>query len=172
MYDHPEFLRSALLNTRSRLLIISPWVRGGVVDTNFITYLERRIREGVEVDIAYGIGDTDDDCDPRALGRLRNLADRFPDRFRFSRLRNTHAKILISDDIWINTSFNWLSFKGDPNRTYRMEEGTLVRDADLVDKQYEKYLADIAAERREPPPPPEEPKRANRRRGPRKGNRG
>jgi hypothetical protein len=35
--------------------------------------------------------------------------------------------VLIFDDKWISTSFNWVSFKGDPDRTCRMDEGTLVR---------------------------------------------
>ena len=56
------------------------------------------------------------------------------------RLQNTHAKILIFDGLWITTSFNWLSFKGDPNRTYRMEEGTLVQIQSEVDKAYRQYV--------------------------------
>ncbi|MGE2834682.1 hypothetical protein [Mycobacterium sp. SMC-4] len=54
------------------------------------------------------------------------------------RLKNTHAKILIYDGIWINTSFNWLSFRGD--RTFRMEEGTLVQIPSEVDKAFAQYV--------------------------------
>jgi hypothetical protein len=56
------------------------------------------------------------------------------------RLENSHAKILIFDDVWINTSFNWLSFRGDPNRTFRMEEGTLVQIPEQVDKAFQHYV--------------------------------
>ena len=94
----------------------------------------------MRIHIAYGIGEDDRDSHERALSRLRNLAARFKNDFTFVRLKNSHAKILISDDIWINTSFNWLSFKGDPNRTYRMEEGILVRSPKHVNEAYEKYL--------------------------------
>ncbi len=41
---------------------------------------------------------------------------------------------------WINTSFNWVSFRGDPNRTFRMEEGTLVQIPSEVDKAYKQYV--------------------------------
>jgi hypothetical protein len=55
------------------------------------------------------------------------------------RLPNTHAKILIYDDVYITSSFNWLSFKGDPSRTYRMEEGTLIEGAAQADRVHERY---------------------------------
>ena len=64
------------------------------------------------------------------------------------RLRNTHAKILIYDGNWINTSFNWLSFRGDSDRTYRMEEGTLVAILSRVDKEYAHYRALIEQQAR------------------------
>lgn len=56
-------------------------------------------------------------------------------------MKSTHAKILIFDDVWISTSFNWLSFRGDRDRTYRMEEGTLVCNQRVVNQQYERYVA-------------------------------
>ena len=48
--------------------------------------------------------------------------------------------MLIFDDRWVSTSFNWLSFKGDPERTYRMEEGTLVSIPKRVVEAYDRYL--------------------------------
>jgi hypothetical protein len=140
VYEHPEFLREALTDTRRRLLIIAPWVKNSVVDTAFVGSLERLLRRNVRIHIAYGIGHDDENSDERALSRLRNLADRFKEYFTFVRLKNSHAKILITDETWINTSFNWLSFRGDPSRTYRMEEGILVRSRGHVDEAYDKYL--------------------------------
>ncbi|MFE1507817.1 hypothetical protein [Streptomyces sp. NPDC058726] len=140
VHEHPDFLRESLTDSKRRLLIVAPWVKNSVVDTTFIASLERLLRRKVRIHIAYGIGEDDRDSHERALSRLRNLAARFRNDFTFVRLKNSHAKILISDDIWINTSFNWLSFKGDPNRTYRMEEGILVRSPKHVNEAYEKYL--------------------------------
>jgi hypothetical protein len=44
----------------------------------------------------------------------------------------------IYDKTWISTSFNWLPFCGDSDRTYRMEEGTLVNIPSRVDREYER----------------------------------
>ena len=42
------------------------------------------------------------------------------------RLRDAAPPCLIFNDTWINSSFDWLSFRGRPERTYRREEGTLI----------------------------------------------
>ena len=123
VHEHPQLLAKALNGAKKRLLIIAPWVKGGVVSTDFVAALERRLRAGVEVRIGHGCGPDDSGSDDFALRKLTNLAARY-DKLRVVRLQNTHAEILIFDDQWITTSFNWLSFKGDPNRTYRMEEGS------------------------------------------------
>ena len=140
VFEHRELLSQALQTASSRLLIVSPWIRSAVVDTNFLARLEQRLRDGAAVTIAHGYGDDDEGSDRDALRRLSNLQHRYSSKFRLTRLRNTHAKILIFDETWIATSFNWLSFRGDPSRTYRMEEGTLVRVPALVDREYERYL--------------------------------
>ncbi|WP_406362831.1 hypothetical protein [Streptomyces sp. NBC_01579] len=146
MLEHPDHLTAALDSARKRILIISPWVKGGVVNTHFIERLEGRLRAGVEIHIGHGIGSDDRGSDEWVLHKLRNLAQRYENRFHFVRLNNTHAKILIYDGIWINTSFNWLSFKGDPNRTFRMEEGTLVQIPSEVDKAYKQYVEVLATD--------------------------
>lgn len=58
--------------------------------------------------------------------------------------------ILIFDDNWVTTSFNWLSFKGDPNRTYRMEEGTLVQIPSEAGKAFDRYLAILDSDGADP----------------------
>ncbi|MER7362881.1 hypothetical protein [Nonomuraea wenchangensis] len=140
VHEHPEFLKEALTDSTRRLLIIAPWIKNSVVDTAFIGSIERLLRRKVRVHIAYGIGDDDRGSHERAISRLKSLAERFKEHFTFVRLKNSHAKILISDGTWINTSFNWLSFRGDPSRTYRMEEGILIRSPIHVDDAYAKYL--------------------------------
>lgn len=140
VFEHREFLMEALNSAARRILLISPWIKSAVVDTDFVQRLEQRLRRGVRVTIAYGIGDNDSQSDAQAIERLRNLSRRYSQLFRFVRLANSHAKVLIFDDLWISTSFNWLSFRGDPERTYRMEEGTLVKIPGQVTAQYERYL--------------------------------
>lgn len=145
VHEHPQLLSQSLNGAKKRLLIIAPWVKGGVVNTDFVAALERRLRAGVEVHIGHGYGPDDSGSDDFALRKLNNLAARY-DKLRVVRLQNTHAKILICDDLWITTSFNWLSFKGDPNRTYRMEEGTLVQIPSEVDKAFARYVGILDAD--------------------------
>ncbi|MEU1458505.1 hypothetical protein [Streptomyces avermitilis] len=102
----------------------------------------------MKVDIAYGYEENDTKTDPAAVRKLNNLAARYPGKFTFTRLKSTHAKILVYDDVWVTTSFNWLSFKGDPDRTYRMEEGSLVRNRKTAEAQYTRYLELIDDQRR------------------------
>jgi hypothetical protein len=144
VHEHAQLLAQALNGAKKRLVIIAPWVKGGVVNTDFVAALERRLRAGVEVHIGHGYGPDDSGSDDFALRKLNNLAARY-DKLRIVRLQNTHAKILIFDDLWITTSFNWLSFKGDPNRTYRMEEGTLVQIPSEVDKAFGRYVGILDA---------------------------
>lgn len=140
VFEHRELLVEALETARRRILLISPWVKSAVVDELFLQRLERRLKSGVDVTIAHGIGKTDRGSDQEALSALQALARSFKDKFKFVRLASSHAKVLIFDDRWISTSFNWLSFRGDPERTYRMEEGTLVQIPGEVTAQYERYL--------------------------------
>jgi hypothetical protein len=146
VFEHADLLAEAISTANERLLIVAPWVKKSVVNADFVARLEQRLRDGVEVTIAHGYGDDDRGSDESALNRLRNLAAKYG-RFTFARVRNTHAKILIFDEIWVSTSFNWLSFRGDSDRTYRMEEGTLVNIPTRVDSEYTRYLALIDEQR-------------------------
>uniref|UniRef100_UPI003F497DE7 phospholipase D-like domain-containing protein n=1 Tax=Streptomyces chartreusis TaxID=1969 RepID=UPI003F497DE7 len=148
VFEHPELLDEALTSARKRILIISPWITGAIVTTAFIGRLERRLQRGVKVDIAYGYDDSENRTDPNAVRRLNNLAARYPEKLHVARLKSNHAKILFFDDAWVTTSFNWLSFKGDPDRTYRVEEGTLIRNRKKSDAYYTRYLGLIDDNRR------------------------
>lgn len=148
VHEHRGLLLEALNSATKRLLIIAPWVKRAVVDTDFLSLLERRLRQGVKVTIAHGYGPDDRGSDESAVRSLTNMQERFPDHLDLARLENTHAKILVWDDSWVLTSFNWLSFKGDPARTYRMEEGTLIRVPSLVDEAYDRYLVLVEQDRR------------------------
>jgi hypothetical protein len=47
---------------------------------------------------------------------------------------NTHGKVLIKDgEFAATTSFSWL-FRGDPHRTFRDEQGTLVQLSEAVNQ--------------------------------------
>lgn len=150
-FEHPGYLQDALNKSGRRLIIVSPWLRAAVIDHGFMTKLENLLDGGVEVHIGWGISSSEQEepnADRSVLRRLEELGTRFPS-LNVCRLGNTHAKILISDDRYvIVTSFNWLSFRGDPKRTFRDERGTLVSDPKYVDEQATRMLkrfADAAA---------------------------
>ncbi|WP_445245267.1 phospholipase D-like domain-containing protein [Microcoleus sp. OTE_8_concoct_300] len=143
MYEHRPLLEQALQDSQERLMIISPWIRASSVDKRFIQQFENLLKRGVQVFIGYGLGENDDkkyQSDIQAEKNIQKLASQYKDNFRLKRLGDTHAKILISDvKFAVTTSFNWLSFKGDRDRTFRDERGTLVSDLQKIDELFDSY---------------------------------
>jgi hypothetical protein len=143
-YDHPGYLRQALDESRNRLLIVSPWVREAVVGRAFLDQLEGLLANGIDVYIGWGIrplDEDDDDADRGVQRAFQKLGERYRWNFKYKRLGHTHAKVLICDSrFMIVTSFNWLSFKGDPSRTFRDERGILVSRADEIDRQFDEWV--------------------------------
>lgn len=139
VYDHPPLLRSAIKESQRRLIIISPWITDAVVDRPFLQELTARLEGGLNVYIGYGLGE--EDRVPDAVKKLEKLSTSY-NNLRFVRLGDTHAKVLIKDDDWlVTTSFNWLSFRGDPKRTFREEWGTRVAIREQVVEYAQKILS-------------------------------
>ncbi|WP_226697100.1 phospholipase D-like domain-containing protein [Qipengyuania flava] len=142
VYEHPPLLADALETSKDRLIIISPWITEAVVDREFIRKLRSLLANGVNVFIGYGLGN--DERPNRAINELRSIA-RSNEQLTFTHLGDTHAKILIKDGDWLVTSsFNWLSFKGDPRRTFREEWGTWVAIPQEVEKAAQRFLARLS----------------------------
>lgn len=143
-HEHPGLLRKALTGSQNRLLIVSPWITHWVIDNMFVMSLEALLRNGVAVTIGYGLADdegargTDKAKQKPAITlqaekELASIKKRF-DNFKLVFLGNTHRKLLVSDDKFaVVTSFNWLSFRGDPGRKARDEFGFLVTEPDDVE---------------------------------------
>ncbi|WP_328397980.1 S1 RNA-binding domain-containing protein [Nocardia sp. NBC_00416] len=137
VYEHPQWLEEAVTNSQRRLLIISPWITRSVVTSRWVRQLETLARTA-DVTIFWGFGDNEK-TDTNALGDLHEAARRSR-RLAIVKVDDTHAKVLVSDEYYIKTSFNWLSFRGDRSRKYRQEEGDLVQDQELADRQYDRYM--------------------------------
>jgi len=146
-HQHPALLKQALLKSRQRLLIISPWIRHQVVNWEFIASLEALLRSGVTVHIGYGLDDGEGGkgnaaqskppITPQAEKDLKHLAGKYPN-FHLVYVGNTHRKLLVSDDtLAVTTSFNWLSFRGDSKDKPRDEYGEVFRKKAHVDKRYQ-----------------------------------
>ncbi|MBP0026819.1 phospholipase D-like domain-containing protein [Roseofilum sp. Guam] len=144
MYDHRPLLEEALKDTQERLMIISPWIRANSVNRWFLQEFENLLKRGVQVFIGYGLGEKDENRysqDIKVEKALQKLAKRYSTCFTLKRLGDTHAKILISDtNFAVTTSFNWLSFKGERDRTFRDERGTLVSDCQKIDELFDNLL--------------------------------
>lgn len=141
VYEHPPLLRQALAEALERLLIVSPWIRAGVVDRDFLEGLEDAAKRGVEIALGYGSGADEGafERDKRAEDALGRMADNYPN-VSLVKLGDTHAKVLVLDRRYVVvTSFNWLSFKGDPDKPFRDERGMLVTLPDEIDRIYESF---------------------------------
>lgn len=140
VYEHRPLLEKALLDSQKRLLIISPWIRANATNKWLLKKLEDLLKCGVKVSIGYGLGETQKDKkqkDINANDAVKKLNDRY-DNFCLKRLGDTHAKILICDNKFaVVGSFNWLSFKGDPNWTFRDERGVLVSDPQQINELFD-----------------------------------
>lgn len=151
-HEHPALLRRALLKSRKRLLIISPWIRHQVVNWEFTASLEALLRANVTVHIGYGLdegegagkgapGQSKIPITERAEKDLRSLEGKYKN-FHLVYVGNTHRKLLVSDDEFaVTTSFNWLSFRGDPKDRPRDEYGEVFRKASQVEKRYQAGLS-------------------------------
>jgi hypothetical protein len=96
--------------------------------------------------IAWGFG-TDRESEAKkssswSLTQLLRLSRRYNKNFRFVKMNESHAKVLISDDVYIATSFNWLSFMGDKRRKYRTEFGEMRNLPAIVDHRFELMLTE------------------------------
>jgi phosphatidylserine/phosphatidylglycerophosphate/cardiolipin synthase-like enzyme len=146
-YEHPTYLRDALASSKRRLLIISPWLRRAVVDRQFVADLERLLSQNVDVYIGWGISKTemDRDADASVRADLDRLAARHQN-FHFLWLGDTHAKVLLCDDRFVIVgSFNWLSFQGDPSKTFRDERGMFVSIPNVIEEQFKVLAARFSA---------------------------
>lgn len=144
--DFPQYRREAISFAKERLLIISPWMKVGVVNDEFIQHLERAILRGVVVDVAVGIGDDLSDSHTSSISRMVALADKYPGKMNLHKWRS-HEKVLLADQSFIEGTFNWLSFQGVSDRHYRRERGTLTVDREIANEIYSELIEAIRQER-------------------------
>jgi hypothetical protein len=54
---------------------------------------------------------------------------------------DTHAKVLLQDELLVALgSFNWLSFRGDPDRPFRDEQSVLITLPITIEQKYQDLL--------------------------------
>ncbi len=141
VYDHPPILEKALTDSQERLMIISPWITEQVVDSDFLDKLKTLLNRDVQIYIGYGISNKiDKKNNESSILELRALEKRYPN-LSLINIGHTHAKVLISDRSFVVvSSFNWLSFRGDPNRTFRDEQGVLISHPAKIEEKFQEQF--------------------------------
>ena len=152
-YEHRPLMFRALEEVKKQLVIVSPWIKKDAADYEFRQALERVLKRNIQVIICYGITKDEKDRSMQyALNLLKKLQQQseLGKNLKLVELGNTHEKVLICDtDFMISTSFNWLSFRGDPNRGFRRETGIYVEDKDCINKMINDLADQIRQETNE-----------------------
>jgi len=131
-YSHPIVLEKTLKEASSEILINSPWITQQIIDASFKADLEKALKRQVHVTIIYGFGGTQSgksDIEQKTEKYFRQLKKQYKEYFFIKETQGNHAKVIICDDqFMVVTSFNWLSFKGDKSRPFRMECGMINKN--------------------------------------------
>ncbi len=141
-YDHAPLLRESLETAVARVMIISPWIKSEVLDDELRSAIVKLLDRGVDLYIGWGYphDNARSSISSGALRFLDSLAARYKN-FHFKEFGDTHAKVLLVDSAFVvHTSFNWLSFRGDPERTFRDEQGVLIADAAQVEQKFQELV--------------------------------
>lgn len=133
-YDHRPLLIKALKESKEEVVIVSPWIKCASTNGEVLNLIEKAVERNTKVIIGYGISEKKD-SDEWVIQKLIGIRDTKKNghNLQLISLNNTHEKVLISDDnFMVITSFNWLSFKGDPNRGFRQETGIYTEAKDCI----------------------------------------
>lgn len=133
-YEHRSLLINSLANAQKFVVILSPWIKFSGFDSELQKSILSALNRNVKILIGYGIGQQDD-SDPRAIAKLSNLSKTSVGKKNliFKKLGNTHEKVLFVDGLYtVITSFNWLSFRGNPEWGFRQESGIYTENKVLI----------------------------------------
>jgi phosphatidylserine/phosphatidylglycerophosphate/cardiolipin synthase-like enzyme len=142
-YQLREYLFKALKEAKNRLMIVSPWIKSNVVNQEFLLALEETLKRKVQIHIIYGYKETPGSMrnDSLSIKKLEDLMYNYKN-LTFQKTTNSHRKQIVCDDKFaIVTSFNFLSFRADPNLTYRDELGVILRDKQIIEDLFESAIS-------------------------------
>lgn len=134
-YEHRTILLDSLKKAKKLVVILSPWIKFSGFDHELQNSIKIAIQKGIKVVIGYGIAEKDD-SDPRAINIIKEMQkSRFGKNLILKKLGNTHEKVLLVDGIYtVITSFNWLSFQGNPNWGFRQESGIYTENQETINE--------------------------------------
>lgn len=133
-YEHRPLLIRALKEARKTVIIVSPWIKKAGLNNEILILIREALKRGVQVVIGYGIsskGDSDSDI----LRELNEISSKkWKGKLEIIALNNTHEKVLIMDSTFlVVTSFNWLSFAGNPKKGFRQETGIYTEAIESIE---------------------------------------
>lgn len=133
-YDHRPLLIRALEDAVKTVIIVSPWIKKGGMNGEILNLIRQAVNRGVYVVIGYGISEKHD-SDDNVLKELNEIsAKKWKGKLDIIALNNTHEKVLIMDSTFlVVTSFNWLSFAGDPEKGFRQETGIYTEAIESIE---------------------------------------
>lgn len=137
-YDHRPLLLDALDTAQNAVVIVSPWIKAGGLNNEVLGRIEKALQRKTLIIIGYGISEKDDN-DRWIMSRLADFQNKWYGQYlNLVKLSNTHEKVLIKDNEYmVITSFNWLSFKGDPNKGFRQETGYYTESKEAMHQMKE-----------------------------------
>ncbi len=132
-YDHRPLLIKALNEAHNSVIIVSPWIKRGGLNNEILSLIRSAVNRGINITIGYGISQKKD-SDKLVLEELNKIAkNKNKGKLQIVALNNTHEKVLIMDNKFlVITSFNWLSFGGDPKRGFRQETGIYTESIESI----------------------------------------
>lgn len=141
VHEHPPLLWDAIATAIDRVLIICPWITDQVVDRPALASIEKLLKKGVRLYIGYGIDDDEGKKRKKIPDGLLKFAAEY-ENFQLRDFGDTHEKVLIKDDEFVaEGSYNWLSYRGDPDRKLRRERSLKVTDPAYVEKEFALFEA-------------------------------
>jgi DNA-binding MarR family transcriptional regulator len=144
MYEHRPKLIEALRTAKNQVLIVSPWLNTDAIDYELRLEIGKALQKGVDILIAYGFSE-ESRAEKESVKRLKETADKKKGKLKLHRIGDLHSKVLICDEkFMVLTSFNWLSFAGDPTRGTRYEDGMLTRDKNAIAEKIKEWTDRIS----------------------------
>jgi hypothetical protein len=140
--DHRPLLFEALRLAESEVLVISPWMNLRTVDSELCKAIRNATDRGVRVRIGFGFRSHRPSEQQRNEANVRAVLDILRREMHGGRtdlvevidLVSIHHKVLVCDrKFCVIGSFNWLSYRGDPDEGFRQEVGCVVEGAKEVE---------------------------------------
>jgi hypothetical protein len=120
-WEHRLILDEAISSARRRLTIVTCSIRESVVDANLVDMMRRAADGGAQVTIAYSAQEEDHS----AVRLLGNAPEQSHGRIRVDPVLTPVEPMLIWDDRWVVSTFDWLGYRAKSD-ALRADEGLLV----------------------------------------------